>query len=166
MATPASAPPRFQFPTGRTPRGPADADAEAQVRRARARLQPPLRQQLVLQRQLHAEPALGQLRGPRLLRRSHDADARAARSATAQQQAGSISRPGGNVNRAWDLDELLWDSNGNLDVTGRLGDGSSARRQAVRRVRLPVRHADRRVLLRAPAARRSPPTSPRRTRPT
>ena len=41
-------------------------------------------------------------------------------SATAQQQAGSISRPGGNVNRAWDLDELLWDANGNLDVLGRL----------------------------------------------
>jgi hypothetical protein len=41
-------------------------------------------------------------------------------SATAQQQAGSIARPGGNVNRAWDLDELLWDSRGNLDVTGRL----------------------------------------------
>ena len=41
-------------------------------------------------------------------------------SATAQQQAGSIARPGGNVNRAWDLDELLWDSHGNLDVVGRL----------------------------------------------
>jgi outer membrane receptor protein involved in Fe transport len=41
-------------------------------------------------------------------------------SAVAQQQAGSISRPGGNVNRAWDLDELLFDSHGNLDVTGRL----------------------------------------------
>jgi hypothetical protein len=41
-------------------------------------------------------------------------------SSTAQQQAGSISRPGGNVNRAWDLDELLYDSRGNLDVTGRL----------------------------------------------
>jgi hypothetical protein len=41
-------------------------------------------------------------------------------SATAQQQAGSIARPGGNVNRAWDLDELLWDSHGNLDVLGRL----------------------------------------------
>jgi len=41
-------------------------------------------------------------------------------SATAQQQAGSISRPGGNVNRYWDLDELLWDSHGNLDVLGRL----------------------------------------------
>src|SRR6185503_11877303 len=41
-------------------------------------------------------------------------------STTAQQQAGSISRPGGNANRAWDLDELLWDSHGNLDVVGRL----------------------------------------------
>jgi hypothetical protein len=41
-------------------------------------------------------------------------------SSTAQQQAGSISRPGSNVNRAWDIDELLWDSHGHLDVTGRL----------------------------------------------
>jgi hypothetical protein len=41
-------------------------------------------------------------------------------SATAQQQAGSIARPGGNVNRARDLDELLYDSHGNLDVLGRL----------------------------------------------
>jgi hypothetical protein len=40
--------------------------------------------------------------------------------ATSQQQAGSISRSGGNVNRAWDLDELLFDSKGNLDVVGRL----------------------------------------------
>ena len=41
-------------------------------------------------------------------------------SATAQQQAGSIARPGGNANRAWDIDELFWDSHGNLDVLGRL----------------------------------------------
>ncbi len=41
-------------------------------------------------------------------------------SSTPQQQAVSIARPGGNVNRAWDLDELLWDSHGNLDVLGRL----------------------------------------------
>ena len=40
--------------------------------------------------------------------------------ATSQQQTGSISRSGGNVNRAWDLDELLFDSRGNLDVLGRL----------------------------------------------
>jgi Carboxypeptidase regulatory-like domain/TonB-dependent Receptor Plug Domain len=41
-------------------------------------------------------------------------------SGTAQQQAGSIARPGSSANRAWDLDELLWDSHGNLDVLGRL----------------------------------------------
>ncbi|MGH9310369.1 MAG: TonB-dependent receptor, partial [Vicinamibacterales bacterium] len=41
-------------------------------------------------------------------------------SATAQQQAGSIARPGGNTNRAWDLDELLWDSRGNVGLLGRL----------------------------------------------
>jgi len=40
--------------------------------------------------------------------------------ATGQQQAGSIARPGGNANRAWDIDELLWDSKGHLDVLGRL----------------------------------------------
>jgi outer membrane receptor protein involved in Fe transport len=41
-------------------------------------------------------------------------------SATAQQQAGSVARPGGNANRAWDIDEIFWDSQGNLDVLGRL----------------------------------------------
>ncbi len=41
-------------------------------------------------------------------------------SGTAQQQAGSIARPGGNANRAWDIDEIFWDANGNLDVLGRL----------------------------------------------
>ena len=41
-------------------------------------------------------------------------------SATAQQQAGSIARPGGNANRAWDIDEIFWDSHGTLDVLGRL----------------------------------------------
>ncbi len=41
-------------------------------------------------------------------------------SATTQQQGGSIARPGSSANRAWDLDELVWDSHGNLDVLGRL----------------------------------------------
>jgi hypothetical protein len=40
--------------------------------------------------------------------------------ATPQQQSGSIARPGGNVNRYWDVDELLWNSHGDLDVRGRL----------------------------------------------
>jgi hypothetical protein len=41
-------------------------------------------------------------------------------SATAQQQAGSTFRQGGNVNRAWDSDEQQFDSHGTLDVRGRL----------------------------------------------
>lgn len=39
---------------------------------------------------------------------------------TGQQQAGSIARPGTAAGRAWDLDELEWDSHGTLDVVGRL----------------------------------------------
>jgi len=41
-------------------------------------------------------------------------------SATAQQQGGSIARPGTAAGRAWDLDELEWDSKGHLDPRGRL----------------------------------------------
>jgi hypothetical protein len=41
-------------------------------------------------------------------------------SATAQQQGGSIARPGSNVTRGWDLDELLFDAQGNKGVYGRL----------------------------------------------
>ena len=40
-------------------------------------------------------------------------------SASSQQQSGTISRPGSNVSRAWDLDELYYDSHGNI-VEGRL----------------------------------------------
>jgi hypothetical protein len=38
----------------------------------------------------------------------------------AQQQAGNTFRQGGNVNRAWDLDDWMFDSKGNLNVLGRL----------------------------------------------
>jgi hypothetical protein len=41
-------------------------------------------------------------------------------SATTQQQSGSIARPGSSANRAYDLDQLVWDSHGNLNVLGRL----------------------------------------------
>ncbi|MBI4885704.1 MAG: TonB-dependent receptor [Acidobacteria bacterium] len=41
-------------------------------------------------------------------------------SSTAQQATGSTARPGGNVNRDWDIDEQLWDSKGHLDPRGRL----------------------------------------------
>ena len=37
-----------------------------------------------------------------------------------QQQAGEYFRPGGNANRAFDLDEMMWDAYGNLDPKGRL----------------------------------------------
>jgi hypothetical protein len=37
-----------------------------------------------------------------------------------QQQTGTVARPGGNANRAWDIDEMLWDAHGNLDPRGRL----------------------------------------------
>jgi Carboxypeptidase regulatory-like domain/TonB-dependent Receptor Plug Domain len=37
-----------------------------------------------------------------------------------QQQAGQSFRPGGNANRGFDLDEMMWDSNGNVDPKGRL----------------------------------------------
>lgn len=37
-----------------------------------------------------------------------------------QEAFGQNFRPGGNANRAWDIDELLWDSKGNLDPQGRL----------------------------------------------
>ena len=41
-------------------------------------------------------------------------------SATTQQSGGSLARPGSSATRYWDLDEILWDSHGNLDVLGRL----------------------------------------------
>jgi len=41
-------------------------------------------------------------------------------SNNAQQQAGSIARPGSNSHTGWDIDELMWDSHGNLDPRGRL----------------------------------------------
>jgi len=40
--------------------------------------------------------------------------------ATDQQNVGNTARAGGNETRAWDLDHLLWDAHGNLDVTGLL----------------------------------------------
>ena len=41
-------------------------------------------------------------------------------SNNAQQQLGSIARPGSNSHTGWDIDEILWDSHGNLDPRGRL----------------------------------------------
>ena len=41
-------------------------------------------------------------------------------SKNAQQQNGTIARPGSNSHTGWDIDELMWDSKGNLDPRGRL----------------------------------------------
>jgi hypothetical protein len=41
-------------------------------------------------------------------------------SKNAQQQLGTIARPGSNSHTGWDIDELMWDSHGNLDPRGRL----------------------------------------------
>ena len=41
-------------------------------------------------------------------------------SGTSQQQTGSTVRPGSNASAAWDVDQILWDSHGNLDVEGLL----------------------------------------------
>ena len=37
-----------------------------------------------------------------------------------QQQAGTLARTGSNVNGGWDIDEIMWDAAGHLDVLGRL----------------------------------------------
>jgi hypothetical protein len=41
-------------------------------------------------------------------------------SRNSQASAGTIARQGGNANRSWDLDEILFDSHGNVDIKGRL----------------------------------------------
>jgi hypothetical protein len=41
-------------------------------------------------------------------------------STVAQQSSGQRARPGGNATRAWDLDEMMFDSHGNVGVDGLL----------------------------------------------
>jgi hypothetical protein len=52
-------------------------------------------------------------------------------SVVSQQQSGQTTRPGSNVTRSWDLDELLFDSRGNFieagwQPTGRTSSSSTA----------------------------------------
>ena len=102
--------------TGLTP--PFDMPkAEAQLHGARVHGEPPLQQQLVPRRQLRPQPPLWQLPGPREHRRSH-APGRV--SVGSQEAFGQRTRPGTNASRAWDLDEMMFDSHGNLGVDGRL----------------------------------------------
>jgi len=39
---------------------------------------------------------------------------------TQQAQAYSVANPGGSLRKNWNIDEVMWDSHGNLDVLGRL----------------------------------------------
>ena len=39
---------------------------------------------------------------------------------TQQAQAYSVANPGGSLRKNWNIDEVMWDSRGNLDITGRL----------------------------------------------
>ncbi len=59
-----------------------------------------------------------------------------------QQQGSQSSRPGGNANRGFDLDEMMWDAHGNLDPTGTPGNRSSARPENVWRIHSTIRYAD------------------------
>ena len=39
---------------------------------------------------------------------------------TQQAQAYSVANPGGSLRKNWNIDEVMWDSHGNLDILGRL----------------------------------------------
>ena len=75
IGNPGKRPTAIQFPTGATPLGQPMPRPKRRTTRS-SRLQPAVREQLLLQRELHAEPPVRQLRGSRLVRRDHDADDR------------------------------------------------------------------------------------------
>ena len=96
------------------------AEAEAAVRRARGFAREALLEQLVRQRELRLQPPLWQLRGPRQLGRDLRRRRRTARRRRRSSRRAASRGRAAARNRAWDLDELVWDSHGNLDVLGRL----------------------------------------------
>ena len=73
---PRQAPGGHSVPDRRDGARPGDSAPEARLRRAGARLQPAVLEQLVPQRQLHAEPPVRQLLRARVVRRDHHADDR------------------------------------------------------------------------------------------
>jgi hypothetical protein len=66
------------------------------------------------------EPSVWQLRGDQSSDEIRTPANSAGQFASDQQQSATFFRPGGSANRAWDLDEWMWDSRGNLDVRGLL----------------------------------------------
>ena len=67
---------------------------------------------LVRERQLHAQPAVRQLRRTGELGRNHHADDRRRVRPRPSSRAAAFARQGGNANRAWDIDEVLFTSHG------------------------------------------------------
>ena len=126
---------------------PGGSAPEARLRRARVRLEPAVLGNWFLS----ANYTLSRLYGNYSGLASSDeitTPTTGVGSSTAQQQSVSIARPGGNVNRAWDLDELLYDAHGNLDVLGRLATDRPHVVKLYGAYDVPVRHPDRRLLLR------------------
>ena len=107
-------------PVRRDPARADRAEAEAAVRRRPAHAEPALRQQLLLERQLRVEPAVRQLLGHRRVRGGVRRRRPTSRRRPRSSRSAASRAPGGNANRAWDIDELLWDSHGNLDAEGNL----------------------------------------------
>ena len=93
--------------------------------------------------QLHVnESALRELCGHRRAR-TRSARPASASFAVDQQQGAQSFRPGGNANRAFDLDEMMWDANGNLDPKGRLATDRPHVLKMYGAYIDAVRHADR-----------------------
>ncbi len=143
----------IQFAVRRHAARPAGAEAEAPVRRARADAQQALLEQLLLERQLRPEPPVRQLLGHRGERGDQHADdwRRVGHGAAAggQHRAARRQRQPGLGHRR----DLL----GFARQPGRprpSADGSPARREAVRRLPVAVRHPVRRRSSTAAAARR------------
>ncbi len=110
---------KFQFPTGRTPSGQVTPLAQ----RKYDALELGFNRRFANNYFLSANYTLSRLWGNYSGIGSSDeitTPTTGNTAATSQQQGGSIARPGTNVSRAWDLDELEWDAYGHNDVLGRL----------------------------------------------
>ncbi len=103
----------FQFPTGATPNG----QAIPRPKRVYDALELGINRRFANNYFFSANYTFSKLRGNYAGLASSDEislPTTGVGSSTAQQQAAGIQRPGGNVNRSFDLDELLWDAHGNL----------------------------------------------------
>jgi hypothetical protein len=120
IANPGKGQTKFQFPTGKTPSG----QPTPLVKRQYDALELGLNRRYSNNYFFSVNYTLSRLYGNYSGIGSSDEITTAATgvtgSTTSQQQTGSVARPGANDSRAWDLDELLWDAHGHLDLLGRL----------------------------------------------